>query len=387
MRDINIQPSQWVLGASDPEMALIERILRDSRQVVAHAEIAGRRVRGEEMYRCDLVSGPALYVECAPAGAPADIDHHRPGDRGFGRPPAEFLEASSVGQVLERLAATRRLTETQAKKAGWRQVRRAPRPELGGGWFENALPIGGDLLHGNGDYTGCPWVGWFAPPREILLTAAADHCLGAAYRGECPGVDPADLRAFRVAERAAFQGRTVEEVESDITATLAAMEAAPRIVVRTYTCARHRIGPEYAGYPCISELEDGCPDDDCIGFVFRDMRSDTPWAELPEAATIADVAYIAGPFVDPKRPDSPAKFTCSGSALHVRAFMEHFAPDNGLENVYGDPSRGFAGAYAPTSERGPLKTCFSTQTTREVCSDAPGDDLDLDQVGTNYGYE
>src|SRR5690606_27510283 len=27
-------------------------------------------------------------------------------------------------------------------------------------------------------------------PDDIVYTAAADHCLAAAYRGECPGVDP-----------------------------------------------------------------------------------------------------------------------------------------------------------------------------------------------------
>lgn len=48
------------------------------------------------------------------------------------------------------------------------------------------------------------------------MIAAADHCLAAAYRGECPGVDPDHLMAWRVKTRAAFQGRTVAELEADI---------------------------------------------------------------------------------------------------------------------------------------------------------------------------
>src|SRR5690606_16260759 len=31
------------------------------------------------------------------------IDHHRPGDPGYGKPPAEFFSASSIGQVLKHL--------------------------------------------------------------------------------------------------------------------------------------------------------------------------------------------------------------------------------------------------------------------------------------------
>src|SRR5690606_12426626 len=46
-----------------------------------------------------------------------------------------------------------------------------------------------------------------AIPHDLVLTAAADHCLGAAYRGECPGVDTDELLAYRVASRARFQHR------------------------------------------------------------------------------------------------------------------------------------------------------------------------------------
>src|SRR5690606_38968626 len=47
-----------------------------------------------------------LYcVECAPTARDrVQIDHHRPGDPGYGRPPAEFLPASSLGQVIAELA-------------------------------------------------------------------------------------------------------------------------------------------------------------------------------------------------------------------------------------------------------------------------------------------
>jgi hypothetical protein len=44
-------------------------------------------------------------------------------------------------------------------------------------------------------------------PHHLLLVAAADHCLAAAYAGRCPGVDPDDLAAHRIRERAAWLAR------------------------------------------------------------------------------------------------------------------------------------------------------------------------------------
>ena len=44
----------------------------------------------------------------------------------------------------------------------------------------------------------------YSPP-----SAAADHCLGAAYQGLCPGVDPDELMQWRVESRAKFQDREV----------------------------------------------------------------------------------------------------------------------------------------------------------------------------------
>src|SRR5690606_22285652 len=52
-------------------------------------------------------------------------------------------------------------------------------------------------------------------PQSYVFAAAADHCLAAAYRGECPGVDPDALMRWRVAVRAAHQGRPVDELLDD----------------------------------------------------------------------------------------------------------------------------------------------------------------------------
>src|SRR5690606_131322 len=104
----------WILGAPDPEMELIERLLRKCGESVVYATDAlGYRVHPGNAYRCptpEVPEGSTVYaVECLdvlPEGW-VRIDHHRPGDPGYGRPPEEFLEASSIGQVIAELATMR----------------------------------------------------------------------------------------------------------------------------------------------------------------------------------------------------------------------------------------------------------------------------------------
>src|SRR5690606_1144896 len=147
----------WVLGASDPEMELIEFILRKcGEEIIYAADESGLRVHPGNAYRCpvpEVPEGATVYaVECIgelPEGW-VRIDHHRPGDPGYGCPPSTFFPASSIGQViteLDLLGVADRLSDD-------------------------------DIM-------------------EALLAAAADHCLAAAYRGECPGVDPDVLMCWR----------------------------------------------------------------------------------------------------------------------------------------------------------------------------------------------
>lgn len=308
----------WILGAADPEMALIERLLIEAGECVGHAlDATGERVHPGSAYR-----GVAhRYVtDCGPAGEPETwylvecdvpipptahlvrIDHHREGDPGYGRPPAEFFDAASVGQV-------------------WKVLHPAT-----------------------------------TPPIEVLLAAAADHCLGAAYRGECPGVDPDTLMRWRAETRAAHQGRSVEDLLDDIAETYEEVMAAD------------------VGY--LLYVEEVCTDRDCgCGGathprpVAETMVVDFRWRqlpELPEAALRAGVAYLA----TAQDRDGRWKVVLGGATpLTVRAFLgkltpaeearyvdedcapaRGFVPAHGLVDSYGDPARGFAGAYFPARE-------------------------------------
>lgn len=131
----------WILGAADPEMERIEALLRECGECIVYAsrDESGRRVRAAEAYEPYLSmieppggttwrgsSEPVVYcVECAaPAGFTAVddvrvIDHHRPGDPGYGRPPSEFMTASSIGQVVLELNRFGQLTSS------WRLPRSA----------------------------------------------------------------------------------------------------------------------------------------------------------------------------------------------------------------------------------------------------------------------
>jgi hypothetical protein len=146
---------------------------------------------------------------------------------------------------------------------------------------------------------------------EILLAAAADHCLAAAYRGECPGVDPDRLMRWRAESRAKFQGRPVEAVLADVERAREALRAAPEIDLT----------------PSITA---------------RDMRGQKI-QELPEASAREGLCFIADGL--PGR-DGLVKVVCqSGTPEQIRAFMEAWGPAEGLQDIYGDPARGFAGGY------------------------------------------
>lgn len=262
----------WVLGAPDPEMELIERLLRGLGESIVYAtDESGRRVHPGSAYRCPVPSvpeGATVYaVECIdelPAGW-IRIDHHRPGDPGYGRPPSEFLPASSIGQVLvelDRLGVAARI-----------------------------------------------------PAKAILdaiLAAAADHCLAAAYRGECPGVDPDALMRWRVETRATFQRRPSADILADVERAREALRKAPTT--------------------------------DIGGCAVRDLR-DRAIPELPDAAMREGVAYLAT--VSDR--DGRTRIIIGGHTTPktVQAFLTEWVPAQGLVDIYGDPARGFAGGYLP----------------------------------------
>ena len=302
----------WALGAPDPEMQRIEDLLSGLGEQVVHAlDATGQRVHPGAYYRATALSAPVpdgatVYaIECGgpaiPAGAVV-IDHHRPGDPGYGRPPAEFLAASSIGQVLAELARLDVLPED------WRYVGIHPDDPT---YWDRA----GELVPSPGGRTVRYWhaLGMsydYRIPADHVLAAAADHCLAAAYRGECPGVEPDELMRWRVAVRAAHQGRPVDELLADVEQARARLRAAPAVA----------LGDRLAA---------------------RDLRGEHV-PELPEAAVREGMAYMA---TITDRDGRQKIVLGAADAETVRAFLERWAPREGLVDLYGDPARGFAGGY------------------------------------------
>jgi len=184
------RPKIWVLGAVDPEMLQIAALLLVEKQHVQFlTNPAGEHVTPAEAYHVeDPLAGmfpaqPRVYVECCPKTRRPGliIDHHRSGDPGFGKPPEQFWEASSLGQV--------------ARLLGYSS------PEIPG--FD---------------------------PDELRVVAAADHCLAAAYAGRCPGVDPENVKVFRENSRAEFLELSLEEYRDLISKAEQALLEAPELV-------------------------------------------------------------------------------------------------------------------------------------------------------------
>src|SRR5690606_7352832 len=283
------------------------------------------------------------------------IDHHRPGDPGYGRPPAEFLAASSIGQVIAELAKTGALRRAIPNEIVHWMVSHRDLPVaeynemLRTKWFwsrqnmpgPDPYPVDGTIARGvswiyDGYAVAVHRNDFYFEPRVALIptpfiyAAAADHCLGAAYRGECPGVDPDALMRWRVERRATFQGRSAEQILADVEATASALREA-------FAC-----DPLF-----LEEPGSGCGDPQCschLDAVPRvaDMRREPPWPELPEASCRTGIGYVAGPL---RSPDGRRKITCGGTPEQSRAFLDHWAPAHGLVDCYGDPARGFAGGY------------------------------------------
>jgi hypothetical protein len=196
------------------------------------------------------------------------------------------------------------------------------------------------------------------PTPEQRLIAAADHCLAAAYRRECPGVDPDALMHWRAASRAAFQRRNLADVLADVEQARKAIRTAPEVVLLPSTgqhcgnlrsncgCGEKSYGSGDPGASTSYGTGDCyCRCEDCSPVTARDLRAHGQLRELPEASAREGICFIAEGL---PLPDGRRKVVCqSGSPDQIRAFMETWAPAQGLVDIYGDPARGFAGGYLP----------------------------------------
>lgn len=306
----------FILGFFDPEMYAIERCLGSAtwamratvnRQIVASPADA-YRVDDFDVEADAASRVVRCWVECRPTGmSRADleargdivIDHHAPGDRGFGESrPGMLWAASSLGQVTAVIVAARDAAS------------------FGSGY--------GPILARLAD-------------SQTIARACVDHNLGIALSGAAVGVHPwAAVLVMALDKKLSALGPstpvTADEVEAYIARVLAAREA-----VR----AAHFI-------------------DFGRGVRFRDM-TEVQVAELPTAASLAGEAYIARAPSRPgvpdtlvvgglARPEAVARFMALARLAALRLPGEVLAKTPGGDGVYGDPARGFAGTYASRAD-------------------------------------
>lgn len=142
-----------------------------------------------------------------------------------------------------------------------------------------------------------------ATPEQRII-AAADHCLAHAYAGRCPGVDPTELGRWRVRSRAQQQGIEESELEARIREAEIALRSAPRV----------NLGGEPVAW------------------------FETAPVEVSEASGRTGIGFT---YLRRER-DGRMKAGIMGSAAPaIREWMDKCE----LNDVYGDPQRGYAGGY------------------------------------------
>lgn len=197
----------FVLGADDPEMCAIERVIRASGHGYHYAKIGDRRVGPGEAYSLDVLGFAAdvktVFVECAPkspAGLPDDvlfIDHHRPGDPGYSLGASEYWKASSLGQLCELLLVP--------------------------------------------------------PSDELRVIAAVDHCFASAIRGKCHGVLGAVAREVYVKSVASVHGHayTTLDIYDLILACIIKIPGSPKVRYASqdvFDCSDWDVGSGYTAH-------------------------------------------------------------------------------------------------------------------------------------------
>ena len=172
-----------ILGASDPEMAAIAKMLTVAEIPFMYGTYNYKRANSSSAYDLDCPN-QFLYeneceevwmIECDAQEIFLEeecvimIDHHKEGDAGYGKPPEMYWSGSSIGQVWERLSAILPIEKLEEiHKECW--------------------------------------------DREVV--AAADHCLLAAYAGLCPGISSTEIRMWRAISKSTFIGCSVQSIFS-----------------------------------------------------------------------------------------------------------------------------------------------------------------------------
>lgn len=157
------------------------------------------------------------------------------------------------------------------------------------------------------------------PDHEHRVLAAIDHSTVAARQGRCPGVSPDEVRAHRVLHVARVNQMSVDSVESAIREFQVKILVAPRLMIGEQQVADLRKIPTGVGYT----------------MAYRCTQE-----------SLADLNLV-GLIATKNTPHDHGKVVLYGSVTPetVSIFMHEWAPSQGLRNIYGVPTRGYAGGF------------------------------------------
>lgn len=278
----------FIVGADDPEMQIIRSVVKDNGFDVIQAYAEGKPVKAGNAYSCDefkpshIPEGRVVWVECGPHDhkivRDIIVDHHNEGDPGYEHGPAEYWNGSSIGQV-------------------------------------------------------CNLIG-VEPTDYLRLAAAADHCLGAAYRGECPGITPEALKSWRVTWRANRRGLKRYQLIARIEKATDALLKLPIL--------------EFQGHQFVDGMNQSIP-------------------ELVEAAAIHGKALLITCTNRASQRDKVGLLGATPEA--VSAWIAMIGNHPNFENIYGCPARGYAGAYYKQTQQINHHMANKEQLTQQVVRD------------------
>lgn len=161
--------------------------------------------------------------------------------------------------------------------------------------------------------------------RERVL-AAVDHSFFDAMRGRVPDVDPAQALQVKIEEIANSHSVEISAISSDVETARQFLDEAPRIAIH---------GAEVCD---LSEFYLGEPDS-------RIKLAIQTAAVVDEKALLIHFAdFGAGG-------DHKLMLNGAVSPEDCEYFMTTWAPQHGLERIFGNPSRHYAGAYTTAQTR------------------------------------
>lgn len=182
----------FILGAKDPEMDKIEKLLLKINSKYLYAEVEGKRCHPGNSYQADnnekIKNKNLVFIECKINNVEPikEIDHHKEGDYGYSLDYNNFLEASSIGQLIKYIINESKNENDIIELLKFESM---PFASYTDNFSFNEKTEEWLLGSGQND---------IIIPKEYVITAAIDHSLSESYLNLCKGVNNKDIEQQQI---------------------------------------------------------------------------------------------------------------------------------------------------------------------------------------------